>query len=131
MRYRGSLEHKRWRPGGGFGTLCPDWTHRAGSQGFSGNLQRHPWRRTKAHDLLQDSLCDENGHRYATERGVAFMAVSSNDGTWHGFPVPWSEVPVHIQDRFVASGRVTRRQMRRYRTAGRHDIEWALDSDDE
>ena len=73
----------------------------------------------------------EGGRRYATERGIAFVAVSSNDGTWHGFPITWSEAPVPVQDRLVESGRVTRRRMRRYRTAGRHDIEWALNSDDE
>ena len=30
MRYRGSIKHKRWRPGGGYGTLCPEWSHQVG-----------------------------------------------------------------------------------------------------
>ena len=131
VRYRGSIKHKRWRPGGGYGTLCPEWTHEVAGRGFSGETQRHPWPRTKAHELFRDSLQDEDGRRYATERGIAFAAVSSNDGTWHGFPIVWDDVPVHIQDRLVESGRVTRRQMRRYRTADRRNIVWALNSDDE
>ena len=59
------------------------------------------------------------------------MAVSSNDGTWHGFPIAWDDVPVEIQDSLVNSGRVTRRQMRRYRNANRRNIRWALSGDDE
>ena len=41
VRYRGSIKHKRWRPGGGYGTLCPDWTHRADGRGFSGDPRNH------------------------------------------------------------------------------------------
>lgn len=131
LQYRGSIKHKRWRPGGGYGTLCPEWTHKVGSRGFFGDTQRHPWPQTKAHELLETSLEGEGGRRYATGRGIAFVAVSSNDGTWHGFPIPWNDVPIPVQDRLVESGRVTRRQMRRYRTADRRDIKWALNSDDE
>ena len=135
LRYKGSIKHKRWRPGGGYGTLCPDWTHRADNQGFSGDPRNHPWRRTRAHDLFEASIEGEDGRRYATERGIAFVAVSSNDGTWHGFPITWNEVPVHIQNRLVVSGQITRsrmkRQMRHQRTVIRHDIKWALNSDDE
>ena len=129
--YKGSLKHKRWRPGGGYGTLCPRWTHEADGQGFAGDSVQHPWRRTKAHHLLETSMEGEDGRRYATERGVAFVALPSNDGTWHGFPVAWDEVPAHVQDRLVKSGQVTRRQMRHYRRLDRRDIEWALSSDDE
>ena len=131
MRYRGSIKHKKWRPGGGYGTLCLEWTHQVGRRGFAGDVRRHPWQRTKAGELFEASLEGEDGRRYATERGIAFVAVSSNDGTWHGFPIPWDDVPVHMQDRLVESGRVSRRQMRRYRTADRRNIEWALKSDDE
>ena len=37
----------------------------------------------------------------------------------------------HMQDRLVESGRVTRRQMRRYRVTHGRNIAWALNSDDE
>lgn len=131
VRYRGSIKHKRWRPGGGYGTLCPEWTHDADGRGISGDIQSHPWSRTKAHELFEASLQGEDGRRYATERGIAFVAVSSNDGTWHGFPIAWDDVPVEIQDSLVNSGRVNRRQMRRYRNANRRNIRWALSSDDE
>ena len=100
-------------------------------RGSSGDTQRHPWQRTKAHELFEGGVEGEDGRRYATERDIAFVAVSSNDGTWHGFPIVWDDVPVHVQDRLVESGRVTRRRMRRYRTADRRNIVWALNSDDE
>lgn len=131
LRYRGNLKHKNRVPGGRFGTLCPAWTHGAGDRSLAGDTERHPWPRTKAWELLNASIEDGSGRRYASERGIAFMAVLGNDGTWHGFPVPWDEVPARIQDQLVRSGRVKRSQMRHHRSAGRHEIEWALNNDDE
>ena len=77
--------------------------------------------------MLAESVL-EDGRRYATRKGIAFVAVFSGDGTWHGYPVPWQDVPRNVRDAFVGEGRVTRRQMRR--TADRADIRWALESDD-
>lgn len=128
LRYEGSIKHKRWRPRGGYGTLCPRWTHDAGSQGFAGDSSRHPWGKTQAHEMLAESVLAQNGKRYATRRGVAFVAVGSGDGTWHGYPVPWQDVPRLIRDAFVQEGRVSRRQTRQ--RADRGDIRWALGSDD-
>lgn len=128
LRYRGSIKHKRWRPGGGFGTLCPRWTHKTSSRGFAGNPNRHPWKQTQAHAMLTESVL-EGGRRYATREGIAFVAVPSGDGTWHGYPVPWQDVPQQVRDAFVNEDRVTRRQTRQ--TVGRADIRWALGSDDD
>ena len=128
LRYRGSIKHKRWRPGGGFGTLCPRWTHEAVSQGFAGDPYRHRWEETQAHAMLAESVLAGDGRRYATRRGIAFAAVPSGDGTWHGYPVPWQDVPRQVRDAFLRDCRVTRRQTRR--TVARGDIRWALGSDD-
>jgi len=130
-KYRGSLKHKDWRPGGGFGTLCPKWTHQAGDQGFSGDPFSHPWHLTIAHQLLCQSHEDARGHRYAARNGIAFKAQLSNDGTWHGYPVAWNEVPFEVHDVLIAKGQATRREMKRQKSIDSNDIRWALKSDDE
>ena len=127
LQYRGTIKHKHWRPGGGYGTLCPRWTHEASTQGFAGNSHDHPWEETQAHAMLAESV-PADGRRYATRNGIAFVAVSSGDGTWHGYPIPWKDVPRQVFDSFVSTGRVRRRQTRRAVDAD--DIRWALGSDD-
>ena len=127
LHYRGSIKHKRWQPRGGYGTLCPTWTHKASTQGFAGNSDSHPWEETQAHSMLAESVL-EDGRRYATRRGIAFVAVSSGDGTWHGYPTPWKDVPRKVRDSFVRRGRVKRHETRKAVNAD--DIRWALGSDD-
>jgi hypothetical protein len=129
--YRGILKHKEWKPNGGFGTLCPKWTHQAGDQGFAGDPYTHPWATTVAHELFSESCEDGQGHRYAARKGIAFKAQMSNDGTWHGYPVPWDDVPSEIQDRLIDKGQVTRREMKRQKAVSANDIRWALKSDAE
>ena len=128
LRYRGSIKHKLWRPGGGYGTLCPEWTHETLSGGFAGDSNGHQWGETQAHSMLAESLYAEDGRRYATRRGIAFVAVSTNDGTWHGYPIPWRDVPRKVRDSFVCAGCVTRRETRKAVNA--KDNRWALGSDD-
>ena len=48
---------------------------------------------------------------------------------WHGYPVPWQDMPWNVRDAFVAEGRVTRRETRR--ALERADIRWAPGSDDD
>jgi hypothetical protein len=129
--YCGTLKHKQWSPGGGFGTLCPKWTHQAGEQGFSGDPYKHPWHLTTAHQLLSKSKADAAGIRYAAQNGIAFKAQTSNDGTWHGYPVPWDEVPSDIQDTLIDRGQATRRDMKRQQSIEMKSIRWALKSDEE
>ena len=130
-RYRGILKHKEWRPGGGFGTLCPKWTHKAADKGFSGDPHEHPWHLTVAQRLLCESIADPAGHRYAARSGIAFKAQPSNDGTWHGYPVPWDEVPLDIQDLLIAQGQVTYRELKRQKLIDTKNIRWALRSDED
>ena len=84
--YRGSQKHKN-RPSRGLkGTLCPEWTHAASDGGFSGDPQLHRWIETEAHRLFENaSIVGER--RFATDRGIAFEAKPTSDGTWHGFPI--------------------------------------------
>ena len=128
LHYRGTIKHKHWRPGGGYGTLCPKWTHEASSGGLAGDPHNHQWEETQAHSMLTESVSEEDGRRYATRRGIAFVAVSSGDGTWHGYPIPWRDVPRKVRDSFVSARRVRRRETRRAVNAA--DIRWALGSDD-
>ena len=131
LRYKGSRKHKNWVPGGRFGTLCPSWTHVVGGRDFAGDPERHEWSRTKAQALLKTSIDAGDGRRYAAEAGIAFVALPSTDGTWHGYPVPWHEVPAPIQDQLVEKGQVTRKQIKRSRRVDTTEIGWALSSDDE
>ena len=126
-QYRGSLKHKNWRPGGARGILCPEWTHRNADGRFAGDVDAHAWGDTEAHRLFTTSILHD-GRRYATARGIAFVALPTNDGTWHGYPLPWLDVPNEVRRNFVDRGLVQRRQTQR--RVNRQDIRWALDSDD-
>lgn len=130
-QYRGIIKHKQWQPGGGFGTLCPDWTHRAEGRGFAGDPFNHRWQSTIAHELFEEGVDDAQGHRYAARRGIAFKAQPSNDGTWHGYPLPWHDVPPDIQDILIEKGQATRRDIRRQKAADTDGIKWALKSDEQ
>ena len=119
--YRGSLKHKSRPSRGRKGTICPEWTH----DGSSGSLGNDPyafeWQGTPAVELLNGALIDpESQRRFATRNGIAFEAKPTADGTWHGFPVPWEDVPA-----------VTGRDIKRYFSRPASDIRWALDTDDD
>ncbi|MDR3440130.1 hypothetical protein [Telmatospirillum sp.] len=128
--YRGSPKHKNWQSGGGFGTICPNWTHEADGRGFTGDTDRHAWNRTKAHALFVEAF-ERDGRRWSTAGGIAFTALRSADGTWHGFPIPWDEVPEDVQHHLLEKGDVTRREIKRWKSFDRHDIRWALKSDED
>ena len=98
------------------------------SQGPFRGSRDHRWEETEAQAMLAESVLAADGRRYATRRGIAFAAVSSGDGTWHGYPVPWQDVPRKILNAFVRKRRVTRRQTRQRVDSA--DIHWALGSDD-
>ena len=129
--YRGSIKHKD-RPGRGRkGTLCPEWSHRAGQVGFAGDPFRHPWDTTEACKMLHESEIDPSQpeKRWSTRLGIAFVAQDSNDGTWHGYPEPWQKAPYELVEKWLAEGKVTRQQLRRYNDFPRSDVRWALESD--
>jgi hypothetical protein len=94
-------------------------------------MEQHHWNDTTAAILLAASEPDPDGSekRYATERGMAFVAHDTADGTWHGYPVPWNDVPATLKDRWRAEKRVSRRDLARYGEFSRSDIDWPLASD--
>lgn len=128
--YRGSIKHKR-RPGRGRkGTICPEWTHAATEQGLGVDAQDHAWSSTVAHRLFQRAVIDPGtGRRFNTERGIAFEAKSTGDGTWHGYPVPWNAIPAGIKDAWVATGVVTTGDLDRYFERPAQEIYWAWEAD--
>jgi len=131
--YRGSIKHKN-RPGRGRkGVLCPEWTHRVGNEGFVGDPVAHRWEATAALAMFRESEIDPRGpaKRWGTRAGIAFVAQDSNDGTWHGYPEPWQKAPYELVEKWLAEGKVTPRQLRRYKDFPRNDVRWALESDDE
>jgi hypothetical protein len=69
-------------------------------------------------------------HRYATMRGIAFEAKDTADGTWHGYPVPWEQVPAAIKDDWIDQELVSSGQVDRYFSRQKKDIHWALETDD-
>jgi hypothetical protein len=128
--YLGSIKHKKRPHRGEKGTRCPDWTHvDKRGRGPAIDMSTHAWKETEAQRLFAGALVDpDTGRRFATARGIAFEAKDTNDGTWHGFPLPWDDVPEAMQDQLRQHGRVTSAQLRRYSEVGT-SIDWALDSD--
>lgn len=130
--YRGSLKHKNRPAQGRKGTCCPEWTHQTAAGGFAGDVSRHSWAETRAHSLFEDAKTDPSapGRKFATERGIAFEAKPTNDGTWHGFPVPWEEVPAPLKDGWLADGTLRKKDLRRYLNRKESDYRWPLETDD-
>lgn len=128
-QYRGSQKHKNRPSAGRKGTLCPEWTHARDSEGFSGDPFQHDWSQTVAHQLFESATTSED-RRFATQRGIAFEGKPTGDGTWHGFPIPWESVPPSILTKWLQEGKVSRRDVKLYKSRGKDDIHWALGSDD-
>lgn len=128
--YRGSEKHKDRPAHGAKGTLCPEWTHSTTSGGLGHDLLKHDWLQTQAHILFKGSTAHPDGQerRYATINGIAFEAKPTNDGSWHGYPVPWESVPDVIVDQWLEQGLVSNREIKRHKKY-RKDIYWALQTD--
>ena len=129
LEYRGIRKHKNWRPGGGFGTICPEWTHRTAEGGFAGDPYAHPWPTTEAQRLLNKSY-QVGAKRYSAARGIAFCAQESRDGTWHGYPIPWVGVPHDAYLWLIKNGLAGKRDRKRQKTPQDNDLYWALSTDD-
>jgi hypothetical protein len=71
----------------------------------------------------------EPGKRWATRRGIAFVAQSTKDGTWHGYPEPWNKVPGNLVGKWIGEKKVTAKQLRKYNDFPREDVRWALGND--
>jgi len=131
--YRGSPKHKNRPARGRKGTLCPEWSHAAPGVVLGNDLFGHNWVATEAHRLFIASEYDPegSGKRYATARGIAFVAQPSADGSWHGYPEPWNKVPSDLKDKWRAENIVSARDLRLYADFPKKNIKWALDSDDD
>lgn len=129
--YRGSEKHKNRPAQGAKGTLCPEWTHSTSARGLGNDPFNHDWSQTEAQRLFASSLPhpDDQERRYATKSGIAFEAKPSNDGFWHGYPIPWESVPVDVVDQWLNDHLVTKREIKKHRQYPRSNIKWALDSE--
>ena len=71
------------------------------------------WSAARAQELLDES--EQMGEkRVATRNGLAFVAQSGNDGTWHGYPESWDKIDGVIRNRWLAEGRIRRRDLRQW-----------------
>lgn len=137
LKYIGIKKHKRWIPGGTFGSICPDWTHTVNGRHF-GNAAPESWNgwpKAEAQKLLTNSVA-HGCQRYAAARGIAFCGQITGGNTWHGYPIPWRDVPEGVRQRLVAKGQVSSREikqgMRAQQTVDpKRDVTWALNSDGE
>lgn len=128
--YKGSLKHKT-RPGRGRkGTLCPEWTHTGPNGALGTDPHAFDWSSTPAETMFQTAAIHSDGRRFATGNGVAFEAKPTADETWHGYPVPWQDVPAKIKNEWLARGLVKSADLKRYFSRPKKDIRWALDTDD-
>lgn len=128
--YRGSQKHKNRPTSERKGTLCPDWTHKTSSGGYGNDPFTHDWADTEAHRLFEGAIVPPGvERRYAVANGIAFEAKPTNDGTWHGYPIPWEAVPADIMNGWVSSQKVTRRQIRKHMHKEHDDLKWALGED--
>lgn len=95
--YERNPKHKSWmQPFDPDAALCPKWSHQI------------------AQELLGESLPAPTGEpRFATRDGMAFAARTHGEGAWHGYPVPWSQVPESVREVMIAKGKVTRRQIKK------------------
>lgn len=73
---------------------------------------------------LLDASVEMGGRRVATRDGIAFVAAVTNSGAkppvWHGYPEAWDNIEIDIKRQWIAEGKISRRDLRRYAT--RRDI---------
>jgi hypothetical protein len=130
--YRGSEKHKNRPAEGAKGTLCPEWTHSTPDRGLGNDPFNHVWAQTEAHQLFENAVPHPDGEErcYATFRAIAFEAKPSNDGCWHGYPIPWDSVPNDIVDMWLDNGLIRNRDIKRHRKYPKSAIKWALEGDE-
>lgn len=128
--YRGSSKHKRRPVGEVKGTYCPQWSHETASSGLGNDMAAHDWENTLAAAMFAYSTLHPGGQerRYATKHGIAFEAKPSNDGSWHGYPIPWQSVPTAILSGWKKAGLVKAKHIRAFWKDG-GKIDWAMVTD--
>lgn len=133
--YRGSLKHKNRPANGRKGTICPEWTHTRGDTGEKMGLdpadENFDWKSTPAGKLFINATKEAGtGRRFVTDQGIAFEAKATGDGSWHGYPIPWDDVPALVKDILVDQGKVRNKHLRRYASFSKAAIYWALETDE-
>lgn len=127
--YRGSVKHKNRPIDVRKGTLCPEWTHATATSSFKTDPYDHNWSVTEAQKLFDFSILSGDGRRrFATDKGIAFEAKPSGDGTWHGYPIPWEHVPSKILSQWKFEKKVTRKDIRLHFSYMPTELSWALTS---
>lgn len=127
--YRGSQKHKNRPTEERKGTLCPEWTHETAAGGYRSDPFAHDWSATQAHQLFERAVSSGNQRRrFATASGIAFEAKPTEDGTWHGYPIPWEAVPAEIVQQWIANGDVRQRQIKKNWRQERGDLYWAIEA---
>ena len=96
MRYEPNPKHKEPWQHGHKGTLCPPKSELS---------------LLDAARLLREAEAIDN-KRYNFHNGKAYCARPHGEDLWHGYPVPWSEVPYCIRKKWRESGQVTPREMK-------------------
>lgn len=76
-------KHKRPK---GWGSICPEHFDQAAAQA-----------------LLNGSVLVDDA-RYAVDEGWALKAFQHRPGHWHGFPIPWSTMPVEAVRGLIQRG---------------------------
>jgi hypothetical protein len=107
-RYEASSKHREPITAQKPGTKCPTWSA------------------PMAQALLDHS--EEMGQkRVATAQGIAFVAQRTHPGdrnVWHGYPEAWDKISVQIKSRWLSEGRITRRDLRRWKTREAVRLAW-------
>jgi hypothetical protein len=93
LEYEPNPKHKAPWQAGRKGALCPSWSHEA------------------ARDLLRSSVLSKT-KRFSTRNGHAFAAQQHRPGFWHGYPIPWSEVPQNILRQWLNEDLVKKKQVK-------------------
>jgi hypothetical protein len=86
------LKHKR---PGGWGSICPEHLDQGAAQA-----------------LLNGSVLIGEA-RYAVDEGWALKAYQHQPGRWHGFPIPWSALPVDAVHALIDRGLLDERTWRK------------------
>ncbi len=96
VRYEANPKHKEPWQRGARGSLCPRDVDAPGLLAASEVDPAHP------------------GKRYATDGVRAYCGHEHAPECWHGFPIEWRKVPEKIRQAWLATGNVSRRDMRRH-----------------
>jgi hypothetical protein len=59
---------------------------------------------------MLDGSVMHGGQRYAASHGIAFCGQLTTGTTWHGYPIPWRDVPREVRERLIATQQVSEQE---------------------